>query len=358
MSAIVRAAGAPMEPTRQELRVQTVCLLILTALAVGAALFWLRPVMIPFVLAVFFALGLSPVVDVQIRKLRLPRSVAVVTTLLLGGGLLAGIAALIQASVRQLSANATVYQDQLTLLIERSVQMLPFETFGIDPSSLLDSITTVPVTAIGGMLLGTTNAIVDLLSRSLLVLIFMVYLLIGRETRYVGANSTGIWDEIESRVERYIATKALLSGATGLLVGTVLAVLGVDLALVFGFFAFLLNFIPSVGSLIATLLPLPIVLMSPDVSLLVAVLAIAVPGGIQFTIGNVLEPQIMGDALDLHPVTILMALILWGMLWGVVGMLLATPITAMLKILFEQLEATQPAARVLAGRFGDKQAAG
>ena len=185
----------------------------------------------------------------------------------------------------------------------------------------------------------------------------MVYLLIGRETRQEGASSTGIWSEIESRVERYIATKALLSGATGLLVGTVLAVLGVDLALVFGLFAFLLNFIPSVGSLIATLLPLPIVLMSPDVSVLVAVLAIGVPGGIQFTIGNVLEPKIMGDALDLHPVAILMALILWGMLWGVVGMLLATPITAMLKILFEQLEATRPAARVLAGRFGDGPAA-
>ena len=101
-----------------------------------------------------------------------------------------------------------------------------------------------------------------------------------------------------------------------MLVGTVLAVLGIDLALVFGLFAFLLNFIPSVGSLIATLLPLPIVLMSPDVSVLVAVLAIGVPGGIQFTIGNVLEPKIMGDALDLHPVAILMALILWGMLWA------------------------------------------
>lgn len=346
-----------MEPTRQELRVQTVCLLILSAIALGFALYWLRPVMIPFVLAVFFALGLSPAVDIQVRRLRLPRGVAVVTTLLLGGGLLAGIAALIQASVRELTANAAAYQERLAELITRAANLLPFETLGIDRPQLLDTISTIPVSAIGGMLLGTTNAIVDLLSSSLLVLIFMIYLLIGRETRDVKSDESGIWVEIETRIERYIATKALVSGATGLLVGGILAVLGIDLALVFGLFAFLLNFIPSVGSLIAVLLPLPVILVSPDVTPLVAVLAIALPAALQFAIGNVLEPKIMGDALDLHPIAILMALILWGMLWGVVGMLLATPITAMMKILFEQLEATQPAARLLAGRFAEEPAA-
>jgi AI-2 transport protein TqsA len=158
--------------------------------------------------------------------------------------------------------------------------------------------------------------------------------------------------EIESRIERYVALKALLSGATGILVGGVLAVLGIDLAMVFGLFAFLLNFIPSIGSVVATLLPLPVVLVSPDVSLGTAVLAIAIPGAIQFGIGNVLEPKLMGDALDLHPITILMALIVWGMLWGIVGMLLATPITAIMRMLFERLEMTRPLANLLAGRIG------
>ena len=253
--------------------------------------------------------------------------------------------------MRQLTANAAAYEARLTELIERLAAALPLDTLGIDAARMLDSVTSIPVSAIGGMLLGTTNAIVDLLSRSLLVLIFMIYLLIGRATREPGVITAGIWADIETRIERYIAMKAVVSGATGLLVGAILYVLGVDLALVFGLFAFLLNFIPSIGSAIATLLPLPVVLVSPDTSPLVAFLAIALPGGVQFAIGNVLEPKIMGDALDLHPITILMALILWGMLWGVVGMLLATPITAMLKILFEQLEATQPVARVLAGRM-------
>jgi len=341
-----------MEPELQERRIQTACLLILSAVGTGFALYWLRPVMVPFVLAVFFALGLAPVVDVQVRTLKLPRLLSIVTTLLLGIGLLTAVAALIQTSVMQLAANAAEYQVWLGALLARIADAAPLELLGIDSSAMLDSISQIPVSAIGGMLLGTTNAIVDLLSKSLLVLIFMIYLLIGRETAVSTSGDDSLWQDIERRVERYIATKALVSGATGILVGTVLWLLGIDLALAFGLFAFLLNFIPSVGSLIATLLPLPVVIMSPDTSHAAAVAAIAVPGAIQFVIGSVLEPKIMGDALDLHPVAILMALILWGMLWGVVGMLLATPITAMLKILFEQLEPTRPAARLLSGRLG------
>ena len=150
----------------------------------------------------------------------------------------------------------------------------------------------------------------------------------------------------------FVLAKVLLSVLTGVLAGVTLAILGVELAFVFGFFAFLLNFIPSLGSLIATLLPLPIVLLSPDLSTAVKVLAFVIPGSIQFVIGNIMEPKIMGSSLDLHPVTILTSLIFFGMLWGVVGMLLAAPITAVIKILCERLEITRPVAELLAGRFG------
>lgn len=341
-------------PPGQDVRIQTACLLILSAIAVGFALYWLRPVMVPFVLAVFFSLGLAPVVDVQVRRWRFPRLIAIGTTLLLGVALLVVIALLIQTSVAQLAANADAYQEQLTEVFARAAAVVPLERIGIDERRLLDPISQIPVGAIGGMLLGTTNAILDLLSKSTLVLIFMIYLLIGRETVVPvedGAPKLGIWNDIEERVERYIVMKALISGATGLMVGLVLWLLGIDLALVFGLFAFLLNFIPNIGSLIATLLPIPVVLVSPEISPWAAALAIGIPSAIQLTIGNFVEPMLMGDALDLNPIAILLALILWGMLWGIVGMLLATPITAMLKILFEQLDATRPAARLLAGRI-------
>lgn len=340
-----------MAPAPLERRVQTVCLLVLTVIGVGAALSWLRPVMIPFVLAVFLALAIAPLVEFQMRFLRLPRPLAVAATLLVALVVLGLLALLVSISLRQLTANAAAYQEQLALLVNRVAASLPLEKLGVRPEQALAPLREIPVGVVGNMLLGTTNAIMNTLSQSFLVLIFLIYLLIGRRSG-ARADRRGTWVEIQQRVERYIVTKAVISAATGFLVGAALALLGVDLALVFGLFAFLLNFIPSIGSVIATLLPLPVVIVSPEISTPVAVLAIVIPGGIQMTIGNVLEPMIMGDSLDLHPITILMALILWGMVWGIVGMLLATPITAVLKILFEKLELTRPLARLLAGRLG------
>jgi len=126
----------------------------------------------------------------------------------------------------------------------------------------------------------------------------------------------------------------------------------VDLAFVFGFFTFVLNFIPSIGSVIATLLPLPIILVSPHISVAVAILAVLLPFLIHFVIGNFIDPMLMGDSLDLHPVSVLLSLMIWGTIWGVVGMLLAVPLTASLKMLLQRTELTAPVAEVLAGRLG------
>jgi AI-2 transport protein TqsA len=199
------------------------------------------------------------------------------------------------------------------------------------------------------MFLATTNAILELLSQSVLVLIFVIFLMIGGEGRRQAAS--GVWGEAEARVKRYLVAKAVISAATGTLVGLTLALLGVDLALVFGLFAFLLNFIPSIGSIIATLLPLPVVLLSPDLSTTAAVLAITVPGAIQIVVGSFVDPRVMGEALDLHPVVILIALIFWGMLWGIAGALLAVPITAVIKIALEKSEQARPITELMAGRL-------
>lgn len=336
------------DETQLEQRIQTICLLILTTVAVATALLWLRPVMIPFVLAVFFTLGLSPLVDLQTRRLRFPRWLAVLVTLILALALLVGIGVLVTTSATRLAANAGAYREQLAELVARASRTLPLERLGIDPRTYTETLLDVPVETVTGMLVSTTNAIIDIASKGFLMLIYVVFLLVGGA---VGESRVGgTWSEVESRIKGYIVVKTLLSAATGVAVGVVLAMLGVDLAMVFGLMAFLLNFIPSIGSVIATLLPLPVVVVSPEISATAATLAIVIPGAIQFTIGNVLEPKLMGDELDLHPVTILLALVLWGMLWGVVGMLLAAPITAMMKILFERLELTAPIADLLAGR--------
>jgi len=336
------------DPSTGWQRTQTICLVVLTVLAVGAALRWLAPVMIPFVLSVFGALILSPLIEFQVKRLRMPRSAAIGATLVLAFLLLGGIAALVSASVSQLAANSDGYQQKALALLNSGMGLLPLERFGVEEAAIADPLKKFSMGTLGNLLLGTTNAILDILSNGFLVLVFLLFLLLGSSGKGPAPGST--WAQIDARIKRYLVAKGVLSAATGLLVGVILAFLGVDLALVFGLFAFLLNFIPSVGSVIATLLPLPVVIASPTLSPTLAVLAIAVPGAIQFTIGSIIEPKVMGESLDLHPVAIVMNLIIWGMLWGIVGMLLSTPILVVIKILCEKLDSTQWLAALLAGR--------
>lgn len=343
--------GSPAvhDPT-MESRIQTFCLLILALVVGGAALNWLQPALIPLILALFFSLALSALVDLQMEKFRIPRPAAICSTIvlaLLGSTL---VAVLVSASVRQLTANADVYQTQVAKLLAQLTELIPGDIGVIDRETLLEPLSDIPMATVGSLLAQTANAILGILSRSLLVLVFVLYLLIGSGGSPLPNT---LWSEVESRIKRYIATKAITSAATGFCVGLILWLLGVDLALAFGLFAFLLNFIPTIGSVVATFLPLPIVLFSPELSTAAAIMAIVLPGGVQLIIGNLVEPRIMGQSLDLHPITVLITLIFWGMLWGVVGMLLATPITAVMKILFEKLEPTKPLASLLAGRLGD-----
>ena len=332
------------DPTRDQ-RIQTVCLFVLATVAVAGALYWLQAVMVPFVLSLFIALGMSPLIDLQTSKLRMPRWLAVVVTLLVAVAFLGLVGVLITTSANGLAANAYTYQAQVRGLIDGLLERLPLEQYGIDPNEFV----RLPLQAISTMAVGIANAFVALVSQGSIVLIFLMFLLLGGSatTRPVG----GMWAQVESRVKRYIVFKFILSGITGVLVGLILRMLGVDLAGAFGLMAFLLNFIPSIGSIVATLLPLPVVLVSPDVSGLTIILALVLPGAVQMFIGNVVEPKVMGDELDLHPVTILLSLMIWGAIWGIVGMLLATPIVAVMKIFFERSELTRPVADLLAGRL-------
>lgn len=148
-----------------------------------------------------------------------------------------------------------------------------------------------------------------------------------------------------------VLLKFFISFANGIISAGVYYLLNVDLAMVFGVFHFFLNWIPHVGPIVATLLPLPVVLVSRDNSAVQVFLSLLFPGLAHFLLGHLLEPRLMGDSLDLHPITVLLCLIFWGMLWGIPGMVLAAPITAALKIMCESIEVTAPFALLLAGQI-------
>jgi AI-2 transport protein TqsA len=132
-----------------------------------------------------------------------------------------------------------------------------------------------------------------------------------------------------------------------------LAIIGLELAGVFGILAFLVNFIPAIGPIIVTVLPIPLALAQFH-SVGPVLLVVVVPGVIHNIIGNIIEPKLMGEGLDLHPVTIVLALSFWGLLWGIVGMFLAAPITAAIRIVLMQFDTFKPIANLLAGDFSNR----
>ena len=134
------------------------------------------------------------------------------------------------------------------------------------------------------------------------------------------------------------------------LVWILLASVGVEMAFMFGILTVLLNFIPNVGSLFAIILPLPILILQFGLGWQLPFVMI-VSTTIQFSIGNVLEPKLMGDSLGLHPMTVLVFLLFWGMVWGIPGMFMAAPMTSILKMVLEKQEATKPLANLMSGEI-------
>ena len=196
------------------------------------------------------------------------------------------------------------------------------------------------------------GTLLNMLSGTVLTSIFVGFLLAGRDPYKI---SKGIYAEIDQNVRRYIATKFFISAVTGFLVWALLSMMGLQFASMFGLFAFFLNFIPSIGSIIATLLPIPIAMVQFGDSFWMVVLVIMLPGAVQMVLGNVIEPMIMGEGLQLHPATILLALAFFGMLWGPVGMLLAAPITASVRIVLMRFKTTEPIGRLMAGVLPEEE---
>ncbi|MHC4701412.1 MAG: AI-2E family transporter, partial [Planctomycetota bacterium] len=203
------------------------------------------------------------------------------------------------------------------------------------------------------MLAAIASSIKGVIQNGLLVVIFMIFMLAGKGTYKAPEGS--LWWEVEIRIKRYVITMVVTSGVTGILVGLTLSIIGVQLAGVklgwmFGFLAFMLNFIPNIGSVIATLLPLVVALIDPQLGLVSKVLVLVIPGSIQFVVGNLLQPKMLGESLDLHPIVVLLSLIFFGTIWGIIGMFLAVPITAVVKILLERFGYTRNVADLIAGK--------
>jgi AI-2 transport protein TqsA len=245
-------------------------------------------------------------------------------------------------------STADEYSEQVTRLFKRLFVELHDHNIHVDQAL----ITAELKSHLPGMITAAAGTVSTLFSNGLLIVFFVVFLMIGRNPH---KRRTGIYAQIESAIRGYITTVTAISLVIGVLVAVILWGLGMRMAWLFGLLAFLLNFIPNIGPIVACLLPIPVALTQfEDPWRIVAV--VALPGMVHLIIGNFIEPRLMGKGLELHPVTVLLALAFWGLLWGVIGMVLAVPIVATLRIVLSRFATTRPLGHLLAGRLPGTEA--
>ncbi len=295
---------------------------------------------LPLLLALFLTILSLPLLR-WLRGRRLPAVAAIALTMLAVAALLGLVALVLSASIDSLTEKLPAYQQQARAGAGRVLGWL--EVRGIDLAERI-SIEALDLGALVNVIGNTFRGVATALSSFLLVLLMMVFMLwesIILPGKLAVAERRGRLDlgrlaPIVERVQRYLILKTLISLATGVAVGLLTLFVGLDFALFWGFVAFILNFIPNVGSLLAALPALALSLIQLGVGR-----TLVIASGylvINVVLGNVVEPAVMGRGLRLSPLAIFLSLIFWGWLWGALGMILSVPLTVSLKILLENTE--------------------
>ena len=325
-------------------QILTFSVLIIAFIACGFAFYYAKTVLIPFVLAMLLKTLITPIIDFQINKLRVYRLIAVPIAIVIVICFFVIILPPLFNSIRSFLLNASDYQDRMIIFIDFILRWLQ-EKFNIDLDIMLieESIKDLPFLEWTSELLGHTAHFFETF---FIILVILLFLIIGESHK----EKTQIWKEIDQSVKKYISTKFIIASGTAILFGTTYWILDLELAIVFASLTFFLTFIPVFGAVIAVILPIPVAFIQYTTPLPI-VLIIVIPTIYKIIIGDFLEPKLIGSALKLHPVTIILSLIFWGMLWGIIGVLLAAPITAILKISFEKFDSTLPFARLLEGNI-------
>ncbi len=209
----------------------------------------------------------------------------------------------------------------------------------------------------GNILQNIIESITNLVSNTFIIIIYALFILLEETHFYAKLKTvisdhdhftqlTDVLDKIDRSVSKYIGLKTLVSFITGFASYIALFFIGVDAPLFWAFLIFLLNYIPNIGSLVATIFPVIFCLLQfGDFSK--GLLVLIIVGSIQIVVGNILEPKLAGNTLNISPFVAIFALSFWGAIWGVTGMFLSVPITVIMVIIFSHFEHTKGIAILL-----------
>jgi predicted PurR-regulated permease PerM len=320
---------------------------------------WAAPVILPLLSAAFLAILCIPPMR-RLESYGLPTWLALIAVVTGATVVLFLVATLVGSSLAQFQDQLGFYQARLNAAVADAVTWLASTGVDVDPKEVTASFDTGAVMT---LVSDVTQSLLAAAGNLFIVVLTMIFILIEanqlpekvRAARRVARESRGRdlpaeddlaeYRDAAAKVHDYLAIKALVSGATGLCAIALTFALGIDFPLLWGLLAFLFNFVPNIGSVIAAVPPVLLALIQKD--LVTAALVGAGYGAINLVLGNLIEPKLMGDRLGLSTLVVFVSLIFWGWVWGPLGMLLSVPLTVMVKILLEHAGDLRPLAILL-----------
>lgn len=326
-----------------------------TIFAIGVTVLVLgKALLVPLAIAIFIWVLLTAIKSLLIRSARnrveIPDWLGNVLAISIVVAATYFSVALVSSQSDELIAAIPVYQANLSALFADLQASLNIDYLPTTESVLSEINFSAILTAVG-------DSVTTLMSDLILIAIYVGFLMseehiLPQKLRHLDAKPAKaeriakVATEVGQSVQRYIGMKTIVSALTGLVSYVILKIVGVDFAAIWALLVFFLNFIPTIGSMIAVVFPALLTLVQFDTMNPFLIVVIGL-GGTQFVIGNVIEPAYMGRSLNLSPLMILLSLSFWGAVWGLPGMFLSVPLMVMTGIVCAQIEGLRWVAVIL-----------
>jgi len=332
----------------------TVSVVLIAVVLIGGVLYLMRPVVMPIVLAIFLA-SLARPVQLRLQKF-LPSPLALVATVLATGGILIAFPIVFAANLQVVIQKLPAYGPRLAAIVADIEKVL--RDAGID-ASIMDLSSNKTVDRLVSVATESLQGLASFFTTSVLIIFLLIFVLaeanIIKDKLAIAlkpTNHAAVMSSVASmqeRIQQYVTTKTLFAALNAGVAGGFTAILGIDFPLLWTLLTFILYFIPTFGTLIATLPPVLLALVQFDTPTIAIVSLIGLIV-IFNVLGNVLEPRFMGKTLSLSPLVVFISLMFWGWFFGVVGVVLSVPLTVGIGIICQHIEPLQPIAVLLSDK--------
>ena len=313
-----------------------------------------KNLILPFVVAIVFWFLIKEIREV-LNKIpfignKIPNTILNILGFAVIFAIIGGITKILTVNIQQLSSELPSYQNNITKITNALNTSLNIDIV----SSIKELMGEFEYTKI---LSGLFNSLTDVFGDAFLILIYTLFLLLeepffskkinaiySKENDQAEVNT--VLKQLDKSIGRYLSLKTVISLLTGLLSYIALLFIGIDAPLFWAFLIFLMNYIPTIGSIIATTFP-AIFAMLQFGELMPGVWTLIIVGVIQLIVGNYIDPKLTGKSLNVSPLVVLLGLAFWGAIWGIIGMILSVPITVTMIIIFSEFPQTRGIAALL-----------